>query len=227
MYVPEENKGFCASLILNHDQSTEYSAILWLHKEENNTILEIHTLCIPANVFRDKDYVSCLTARGIINGTGDGKFSPDSSITRAEFVTILARLSGDDLSGYTASSFSDVAATDWYFAAVQWAYANGIVSGSDGMFAPGADITREQMSVMLYNYAKYAGADVSNAAGMSVREFSDYASISSWALEPIQWAINNSIVFGTSDGTFAPPANATRAQSAKMIALFLKGMIGG
>lgn len=172
------------------------------------------------------DYVSCLAARGIISGTGDGQFSPDANITRAQFVAILARLSGDDLSVYTASSFSDAATTDWYFAAVQWAYAKGVASGSDGKFAPGANITREQMAVMLYNYAKYAGADISNVEGMSVREFSDYAGISSWALEPIQWAINNSIISGNGDGSFAPAANATRAQAAKMVALLLKGMIG-
>lgn len=169
-----------------------------------------------------KDYVSYLAARGIINGTGDGIFSPDANITRAQFVAIFARMSGDDLDGYTSSSFSDVAATDWYFAAVQWAYKNGVASGSDGKFSPDANITREQMAVMLYNYAKYAGADVANVEGMSVREFSDYGCISSWAQAPIQWAINNGIVSGNSDGTFAPAANATRAQAAKMVALLLQ-----
>ncbi len=173
-----------------------------------------------------ESYVNYLAARKIINGTGDGKFSPDANITRAEFVTILANLSGKDMTGYTSSSFTDVATTDWYNAAVQWAYKNGIAAGSDGKFAPGANITREQMAVMLYNYAKYAGTDVSNVEGMSVREFKDYDSISSWALKSIQWAMNNSIISGNSDGSFAPTANATRAQAAKMIAVLLQGMIG-
>jgi len=172
-----------------------------------------------------KDYVSYLAARKIISGTDSETFSPDDSITRAQFVTILARMSCDDLSGYAASSFSDVTTTDWYFAAVQWAYKNGVASGSDGKFAPGANITREQMAVMLYNYAKYAGSDVSNVEGTSVREFSDYDSISSWALEPIQWSINNSIISGSGDGNFAPIANTTRAQAAKMIALLLQRLI--
>lgn len=64
------------------------------------------------------DNVAYLTARGIVGGN-NGAFSPDASITRAEFVTILARMSGESLSGYTASSFSDVSTDSWYFAAVQ------------------------------------------------------------------------------------------------------------
>jgi hypothetical protein len=170
------------------------------------------------------DYVTYLAARGIVGGK-NGAFSPDASITRAEFVTILSRMSGDDLSGYTSSSFADVFTDNWYFAAVQWAYKNGVASGSKGKFNPNASITREQMAAMLYRYTEYEGM-VSNTEGMSVREFTDYDNISSWAQAPIQWAINNGIVSGNSDGTFAPMASATRAEAAKMIALLLKDMIG-
>ncbi len=172
-----------------------------------------------------KNYVNYLAAREIVGGTGAWKFSPDANITRAEFVTILTNLSGNDLSAYTSSSFSDVSTSAWYFAAVQWAYKNSIASGNDGTFNPNANITREQMAVMLFNYAKYAGIDVSNVEGISVREFSDYGSISNWAMTPIQWAINSSIISGNSDGSFAPTANATREQAAKLVALFLQGTV--
>ncbi len=171
------------------------------------------------------DAVSYLAARGIVGGN-NGAFSPDASITRAEFVTILARMSGDDLSSYTTSSFTDVAAFDWYFAAVQWAYDSGVTTGSDGKFNPNAAITREQMAVMLYRYADYAG-DISNTEGVSAREFSDYDSISSWALAPTQWAVNNGIITGNPDGSFAPQENATRAEAAKMIAVLVQGMLKG
>ncbi|SBW00519.1 exported hypothetical protein [uncultured Eubacteriales bacterium] len=166
------------------------------------------------------DYVAYLAARGIIGGN-NGAFSPDASITRAEFVTILARMSGDDLSGYTTSSFSDVSTDSWYFAAAQWASKAGIASGYDGKFSPSASITREQMAAMLYRYAEYKGT-VSNAEGMSVREFSDYDSIASWAQAPIQWAMNNGILSGNTDGSFAPQSSATRAQAAKMIAVLMQ-----
>jgi len=168
-----------------------------------------------------KDYVSYLAARNIVGGTGGGQFSPDATITRAQFVTILARMSGDDLSGYKSSAFTDVSAGDWYFAAVQWANASGVAVGADGKFSPDAGITREQMAVMLYRYAKHMGTDVSNVEGMSIREFTDYGSISSYALLPIQWAINNGIVSGD-NGSFAPQSSATRAQAAKMISVLLQ-----
>ena len=170
-------------------------------------------------------YVNYLAARGIITGTGNGKFGPDANITRAQFVTILANLSGNDLSSYTSSTFRDVSTGNWYFEAVQWANKNGIASGYDSAFKPNANITREQMAVMLFNYAKYAGIDVSNVEGMSVREFSDYGSISNYAMTPVQWAINDSIVSGNADGSFAPKAKATRAQAAKMITILLQGII--
>lgn len=172
-----------------------------------------------------ESYVDYLAARNIVGGTSAGQFSPDASITRAQFVMILARMSGDSLSGYTSSAFSDVSAGDWYFAAAQWANKNGIAAGSDGKFDPDAGITREQMAAMLYRCAKYVGVDVSNVEGMSVREFSDYESISSWALEPIQWAINNKIVSGTGDGSFAPQQSATRAQASKMTAVLMKSLV--
>jgi len=163
------------------------------------------------------DYVDFLSARGIVGGN-NGAFSPDASITRAEVVTILARMSGDDLSGYTVSALTDVTTSDWYFAAVQWAYEKGITTGSDGKFNPNTAITREQMATMLYRYADYTG-DMSNAEGMSARKFTDYDSISSWAQAAIQWAVKNGIITGNPDGSFAPASNATRAEAAKMIAV--------
>ena len=168
------------------------------------------------------DYVTYLAARGIVGGN-NGAFNPNASITRAEFVVILSRMSGESTSGYTTSSFSDVSTDSWYFAAVQWASKVGITTGDDGKFSPKAPITREQMAAMLYRYATHKDA-VSNAEGMSFREFSDYDSISSWAQAPIQWAMNNGILSGNTDGTFTPRSSATRAQAAKMLAVLMQGI---
>ncbi len=170
------------------------------------------------------DYVSYLAARGIIGGTGDGKFSPDASITRAQFVTILARMSGDELSGYTASSFSDVATTDWYFAAVQWAYKNGVASGSDGKFNPNATITRQDIAVMLARYADEVASYTLPKTNSTVT-FTDSAMISSYASDAVTAMQQAGFISGNSDGSFAPTANATRAQAAKMIAVLLQSMV--
>ena len=168
------------------------------------------------------DYVAYLAARGIVGGNS-GAFNPNASITRAEFVAILARMSGESLSGYTTSTFLDVSTDSWYFAAVQWANKAGITSGYNGKFNPSATITREQMAAMLYRYAEYKGT-ASNTEGMSAREFSDYDHISSWAQAPIQWAMSNGILSGNMDGSFAPQSSATRAQAAKILAMLLQSM---
>ena len=167
------------------------------------------------------DYVSYLAARGIIGGTGDGKFSPDANITRAQFVTILARISGDDLTGYTSSPFSDVATTDWYFAAVQWAYKNGIAAGSDGKFNPNATITRQDIAVMLARYADKVASYTLPKTNSAVT-FTDSAKISSYASDAVTAMQQAGFISGNSDGSFAPTASATRAQAAKMIALLIR-----
>ena len=170
------------------------------------------------------DPVGYLAARDIVSGIGDRRFSPDATITRAQFVTILARMSGDETS-YTSSAFTDVSTNDWYFAAAQWANKTGIAVGSDGKFDPNTGITREQMAVMLYRYAKYKGADVSGTGGTSTKKFSDSGNISDYATASIQWAVNNSIISGNGDGSFAPQRGATRAEAAKMLAAFLQSMV--
>ncbi len=170
-------------------------------------------------------YVNYLAARGIIKGTGNGKFSPDAEITRAQFVTILANLSGDDLSGYTSSSFSDVKSTDWYFAAIQWAYENGVAAGSDGKFNPDANITRQDIAVMILRYAeKVAGYTLPQTTGAVT--FADSADIASYAVDAVAAMQRAGIISGNSSGSFAPADNATRAQAAKMVALLLQGMLG-
>lgn len=170
-----------------------------------------------------ENYVQFLAARGVINGTSNA-FDPDANITRAQFATILANLSGDDLSGYTETSFNDVKSTAWYFKAVQWAGKNGIARGSDGAFRPNEPVTREQMAAMLYNYANYAGLDVTGVEGMAIREFRDYGNISAWAVTPIRWAMDSGILSG-SNRSFSPKADATRAQASKIAALLMQSTI--
>ena len=172
-----------------------------------------------------EDYVYFLAARDIVNGTGNGKFSPDKNITRAQFVTILANLSGDDISGYKTSSFVDVKPSDWYFKAVQWAYEKGIAAGTGGKFDPNDNITRQDIAVMIARYAKkvanYALPETNGAV-----TFTDSSDISSYTSDAVMAVQRAGLISGYSDGSFAPAANATRAQVAKIIALLLQGMIG-
>lgn len=171
-----------------------------------------------------KDYVDFLAARNIMSGCGENMFNPNGNITRAQFVTILAQLSGEDLEN-TASAFNDVSSKDWYAKDVQWAYEKGIVKGTDGNFNPNSPVTREQMAAMLYSFAKYAGFDVSNTDSTEIKKFADCKNISDWALMPVGWAMNLGVLSGDGSGRFNPQTCATRAEAAKVMAVFVQDVI--
>ena len=156
---------------------------------------------------------------GLMDGVGDNLFAPNSETTRAQLVTILYRLAGEPEPGGD-SGFADVAAGTWYTDAVAWAAQNGIVNGvSDTEFAPGDDITREQLAVILYRYAAYQGYDVSQRADLS--GFGDASSIRPYAQEALSWAHAQGLVLGFEDGSLRPQGTASRAQIAAVLMRFL------
>lgn len=171
-----------------------------------------------------KDYVNYLASRDIIKGKGDGKFSPSANITRAEFAQILANMSSADLSTYTESNFSDVESTDWYCSAVTWAYENGIVLGTNGQYNPNANITRQDMALMLERYTEKI-ANTTLDQTVTAVNFADQNSISDYAKEAVSIIQQAGIISGRNDNTFDPKANATRAESSKMIALLLQSLV--
>ena len=156
---------------------------------------------------------------GLMDGVGDNLFAPNSQTTRAQLVTILYRLAGEPEPGGD-SGFSDVAAGIWYTDAVAWAAENGIVNGvSDTEFAPGDDITREQLAAILYRYAACQGYDVSQRADLS--GFGDASSIRPYAQEALSWAHAQGLVLGFEDGSLRPQGTASRAQIAAVLMRFL------
>ncbi len=150
------------------------------------------------------DAVNYVCSNGLMNGTGNGAFSPNATTTtRGMIVTILARMEGVD------TSKGDV----WYEAGRQWAMENGI---SDGTNMDG-QITREQLAAMLYRYAMYKGYDVSVRADL--HGFTDRELVSDWAMDAMQWAVGTGLVQG--DGNcLNPNGTATRAQAATMLMRF-------
>ena len=158
---------------------------------------------------------------GLMDGVGDSLFAPNSQTTRAQLVTILYRLEGEpEVSG--TSGFTDVEAGTWYTDAVAWAAANGIVNGTtDTTFAPGEDITREQLVTVLYRYAESKGYDVSASADLS--GYPDAGQVQDYAQPAMAWAVAEGIVEGV-DGTLNPAGNATRAQIATILMRFCEGV---
>lgn len=160
---------------------------------------------------------------GLMNGTSATTFSPNDPITRAQVAVIFYRMAGSpEVTG--DSAFTDVEngpGTAWYYNAVLWAQQNGIVSGyGDGTFRPGTDITREQLAVIFYNYAKLKGYDVSATNDLS--GFTDAGDVSDWALPAMRWAVGSGIMGGYGDGILGPQGTATRAQVAAMLCRFIE-----
>ena len=153
-----------------------------------------------------KNEADTVVARGLFNGTSDTMFSPSLPMTRGMVVTVLARMSGADTSG----------GAKWYDKGCAWAVANDISDGT----APESSITREQLVTMLYRYAKLRGVDVT-AGGTALQSFSDYESVSSYAVEAMDWAVTKGLVNGI-NGRLEPQGTATRAQVAAIFARFLK-----
>ena len=158
--------------------------------------------------------VKYVTEKGLFNGTGEGTFSPAADMTRAMMVTVLWRLE-DKPPAAAENRFSDVRSGAWYTDAVRWAAAQGIVTGYDTeTFGTDDSITREQMAVMFYRYAKYAG--IETTASKSLSGFTDGSSTSSWALEAMRWAVTVGLFKGDDTGTLRPQDNASRAEVATL-----------
>lgn len=177
-------------------------------------------------VFKDvsgwaQDSIYYLANLEVVKGVSDSSFAPNSSITRAEFVTILARMSGEDLTKYKDCPFNDVKSSDWYCAAVTWAKEMGIVSGYNGGFKPMTKITRQDMAVMLVGYADKYAADALKSKN-EASAFADKSLIASYAAQAVGKMQTAGIVTGKDGNKFAPRDNATRAETAKMIAVFLQ-----
>ncbi len=160
------------------------------------------------------DYVY---GKGLMVGTSDTTFGPYQTLSRAMVAAMLHRLAGTP-AAKTATGFGDVAADSWYGAAVAWAAENAVVSGlGDNRFAPLRDVTREQLAVMLFRYARAMGYDVSKTAELSA--FADAGAVSDWAKEAMQWAVANGLLAGA-DGKLMPQGNATRAEAAAVMQRF-------
>ena len=164
------------------------------------------------------DSVAYVYEQGLMGGTGEGRFSPDLTTSRAMIVTILYRLEGSPaVSG--GASFADVTAGQWYSDGVAWASANGIVTGySNGSFGPDDTITREQMAAILYRYARYKGYALSAQAALD--GYADAAQVSAYAADAMKWAVGSGLITGTSGTTLSPAGSATRAQAAVILARF-------
>ena len=157
---------------------------------------------VPANAYF-ADAVKWAVDKGITNGLSDTMFGPYASCTRAQIVTFLWRAAGSP-EPKTMSSFTDVPASAYYAKAVAWAVENGITNGmTETTFAPNATCTRGQSVTFLYRVLKGTASGSTN--------FTDVKSDAFYA-DAINWAVANNVTNGTSNTTFSPNADCTRAE---------------
>lgn len=158
--------------------------------------------------------VKFVNEKGWMSGVGSNTFAPTQPLTRGMVVSIMHRIAGSPECGQ--SDFEDVNADNWYSKGVAWASETGIVSGvGEGKFAPDADVTREQIAVILYNFAKMFGVDVS--IGDSMNGFIDASEISTWAKDAVSWAVGAKLISGKDNGMVDPQGKATRAEIATIL----------
>lgn len=180
----------------------------------------------PSRSFRDLDTtkwyheaIDTMLREGLMNGTGNGLFEPNGTLTRAMLVTILWRSEGKPVAS-AQTSFTDVPAGAYYAEAVRWAAANGVVKGvSSTEFGPSKNITRQELVTILWRLAAKKGLNTSNA-GLTVPEFTDRSQIAAWAAEAMSWGCTRGILTGKSANRVDPTGTATRAEAAAMIVRF-------
>lgn len=184
----------------------------------------------PAPAFTDitghwaADNILFVASRGLLSGTSDTTFSPNTGMTRGMFVTALGRLAGINPDSYKTGKFTDVKADAYYAPYVNWAAQTGIVEGVTAItFAPDTNINREQMAVIMANYAKKLDYDLPRT--LKAVTFADNANISSWAKDAVRAMQQAGILAGKNGNKFDPKGTATRAEVATVLRRFVEIVI--
>lgn len=166
-------------------------------------------------------FINFASARELMNGTDTEKktFEPDTATNRAMVAQVLHNMENNpEVAG---KEFSDVAKDDWFGSAVAWASEEGIVGGRpDGTFGPDDNIYRQDLVVMLYQYAKKLGADVS--ASKDLADFTDGNLTDAYAQEAMKWAVGCGLMSGKGNGILDPKGFATRGELATFVMQFYK-----
>ena len=163
------------------------------------------------------DDVRFVVEKGLFQGVSSTRFEPGGTMERGMMTTVLHRLAGEPGVSYS-QAFTDIPDGQWYTKGTIWCARMGIVNGmGGGRFAPGGIVTRQQIAVMLYNYAVKTGQLTGERGNLSA--FSDAGEVASWAKDAVSWAVGAGILNG-SGGKLLPEDGAERAQVAAMLHRF-------
>lgn len=164
------------------------------------------------------DYV---VGRGLLTGTTETTFAPDTAMTRAMLVTALGRLAGVDVKAYTTNSFTDVKADSVFRPYIEWARSKGIVQGIGGsQFAPDRAVTREEIAAIFANYAKATGYTL--PVTREATTYADASGIGSAYKTAVTAMQQAGLMMGGTNNKFNPKSNATRAEVSAMLHRYIK-----
>jgi hypothetical protein len=169
--------------------------------------------------------VTYVHTNGLFGGVAADAFSPNTPMSRAMIVTVIGRMAGANVSGYStgAGSFGDVPVGQYYAPYVAWAHANAIVGGVSGdSFAPDAPVSRQDLAVVLMNYARFRG--ISLPRKQTGGEFTDSDDIASYARPAVEAIYQAKIVGGKPNNLFDPRGSATRAEVAAILRRFAESV---
>lgn len=167
------------------------------------------------------DAVKFVAAANIMVGVDKANttFAPMQNTTRGTVATLIHRM--EETPDAKLADFSDVLSGAWYTEAVNWTDDNGVMIGfPDGTFRPEAVVTREQLALVFYRYAKFLGYDVSAADDLSA--FVDAEEVGDWAEESMAWAVGTGLIQGRGGARLAPQSTTTRGELATMLCRFLE-----
>ena len=171
-----------------------------------------------------KGDIEFVAARSLLNGTGANVFSPNTGTTRGMFVTALGRLAGINPDNYRVPSFTDVKADAYYAPYVEWAAQKNIIKGTgDKLFSPDSPVTRQEMAVIMVNYAKVCGDTVPKTR--EAVTFADKGSIASWAKDAVKAMQMAGVINGKDGNRFDPTGTATRAEVAALLHRYVELVI--
>ena len=167
------------------------------------------------------DYVERAAALGLFKGYPDGKFYPDASVTRAQFVTVLYRMAGSP-AVKDKTPFRDISGQSEEFrTAIAWAYGKSLISGRTAKtFDPDAAVTRQEAMKILFQYAGGKSGMEKMFTAAYDEAFTDSGSVAPWAKDAVYWAYYNGLITGTTDKTLTPAGSASRGQLAKILVIY-------
>ena len=173
---------------------------------------------VPAGTWYT-DGVKYAYESGLMNGTGAATFHPAAALTRAQLLTILWRAAGQPVVN-AVLPYTDVEAGSWYTEAARWAAAEGITDRAEGLLGPDETLRRDEAALLLWNTAKFLGADVSVGEDTNILSYSDAFDIREGYAPAMQWAVGAGVIEGTDAGMLEPGGQLTRAQTAVMLQRF-------